>query len=167
MPDAATIPTGPGATTLANPRPIPPTTAVPQSGPITSRSRLAASVAGSLGIVGLLLAAIGIYGVTAYAVSRRTREIGIRIALGADERAVMRLILRQGLTLAGIGVAVGVAIAAAGSKLLESLLFGVRGLDPLTFGGTCLLFAAVTLIASYVPARRAMSVDPMIALRAE
>jgi len=129
--------------------------------------RLAASVAGSLGIVGLLLAAIGIYGVTAYAVSRRTREIGIRIALGADERAVMRLILRQGITLAGIGVAVGVAIAAAGSKLLESLLFGVRGLDPLTFGGACLLFAAVTLIASYVPARRALSVDPMIALRAE
>src|SRR6266542_4176811 len=127
--------------------------------------RIAASVAGSLGLVGLLLAAIGIYGVTAYAVSRRTREIGIRIALGADSRAVMRLILRQGLVLAAIGVAIGIAIAAAGSKLLESLLFGVRGLDPLTFGGACLLFAAVTLVASYVPARRAMSVDPMIALR--
>ena len=129
--------------------------------------RIAASVAGSLGFVGLLLAAIGIYGVTAYAVSRRTREIGIRIALGADSRAVMRLVLRQGLVLAGIGVTIGIAIAAVGSKLLESLLFGVRGLDPVTFGGACALFALVTLIATYVPARRAVSVDPMIALRAE
>jgi predicted permease len=129
--------------------------------------RIAASVAGSLGIVGLLLAAIGIYGVTAYAVSRRTREIGIRMALGADSRAVMRLILRQGIVLAGIGVAIGVGIAAVGSKLLESLLFGVRGLDPVTFGGACALFALVTLIATYVPAHRAASVDPMIALRTE
>lgn len=129
--------------------------------------RIAASVAGSLGVVGLLLAAIGIYGVTAYAVSRRTREIGIRIALGADGGAVMRLILRQGLVLAAIGVGIGIVIAAAGSKLLESLLFGVRGLDPVTFGGACLLFALVTLVASYVPARRAMKVDPMIALRTE
>ena len=129
--------------------------------------RIAAAVAGSLGIMGLLLAAIGIYGVTAYAVSRRTREIGIRVALGADAASVMRLILRQGLVLAGIGVAMGVAIAAAGSRLLESLLFGVRGLDPVTFGATCVLFAAVTLVASYVPARRALSVDPTIALRSE
>jgi putative ABC transport system permease protein len=129
--------------------------------------RVAASVAGTLGLVGLLLAAIGIYGVTAYAVSRRTREIGIRIALGADERAVMRLILRQGLTLAGIGVTVGLAIAAAGSKLLESLLFGVRGPDPVTFAGACVLFTVVTLIATYVPARRALAVDPVGALRAE
>ena len=129
--------------------------------------RIAASVAGSLGTLGLLLAAIGIYGVTAYAVSRRTREIGIRIALGADERTVLRLMLRQGLVLAGIGIAIGTLIAAAGSKLLESLLFGVRGLDPLAFGAACALFAAVTLVATYIPARRALSVDPMIALRAE
>ena len=129
--------------------------------------RIVASVAGTLGLVGLLLAAIGIYGVTAYAVSRRTREIGIRIALGADERAVMRLILRQGLTLAGIGVVIGIVIAAAGSKLLESLLFGVGGLDPITFSGASVLFTLVTLIATYIPARRAMSVDPISALRAE
>ena len=129
--------------------------------------RVVAAVAGTLGLVGLLLAAIGIYGVTAYAVSRRTREIGIRIALGADERAVMRLILRQGLMLAGIGVAIGIVIAAAGSKLLESLLFGVGGLDPVTFTGASVLFTLVTLVATYIPARRAISVDPLSALRAE
>ena len=129
--------------------------------------RVAASVAGTMGIVGLLLAAIGIYGVTSYAVSRRTREIGIRIALGADSGNVIRLVLRQGLALAAIGVAIGVVIAAASAKFLESLLFGIRGLDPVAFGGACLLFAVVTLIASYVPARRATTVDPMVALRNE
>jgi len=129
--------------------------------------RIVASVAGSLGIVGLVLAAIGIYGVTAYAVSRRTREIGIRVALGADEGRVLRLVLREGLILAGIGVAIGVALAALGSTLVESLLYSVRGLDPLTFLGACLLFALVTLTATYIPARRAARIDPMVALRAE
>ena len=129
--------------------------------------RIAAAVAGSLGIVGLLLCGVGIYGVTSYSVAQRTREIGIRVALGADRGSVLRLILRQGLMLAGIGTAVGVVIAAAGSTLLESLLYGIRGRDPITFGGTCLLFAMVTLIASYIPARRATTVDPMVALRAE
>jgi putative ABC transport system permease protein len=129
--------------------------------------RIAASVAGTMGIIGLLLAAIGIYGVTSYAVSRRTREIGIRIALGADHGNVIRLVLRQGLMLATVGVAIGVVIAALGSRFLESLLFGVRGLDPVTFAGACLLFGVVTLIASYVPARRATTVDPMVALRNE
>ena len=129
--------------------------------------RIAASVAGTMGIIGLLLAAIGLYGVTSYAVSRRTREIGIRIALGADSGNVIRLVLRQGLVLAAIGVAIGVVIAAAGSKFLESLLFGIRGLDPVAFGGACLLLSVVTLVASYVPARRATAVDPMVALRNE
>jgi predicted permease len=129
--------------------------------------RIVASVAGSLGIVGLVLAAIGIYGVTAYAVSRRTKEIGIRVALGADRGRVLRLVLRQGLALAGIGVAIGVVLAALGSSLLESLLYGVRGLDPLTFGAACALFAVVTLVATYIPARRAARIDPMVALRAE
>jgi ABC-type antimicrobial peptide transport system permease subunit len=127
--------------------------------------RIAAAVAGSLGLVGLLLAAIGVYGVTSYAVSRRTREIGIRVALGADQQGVLRLILRQGLTLAGIGVAIGVAIAAVGSRVLGGLLFGVPPVDPITFGGACALFAAVTLVATYIPARRATAVDPMVALR--
>jgi predicted permease len=129
--------------------------------------RVVAAIAGSLGIVGLVLAAIGIYGVTAYAVSRRTREIGIRVALGADEGRVLRLVLGQGLVLAGIGVAIGVVLAGLGSSLLESLLYGVRGLDPLTFGAASLLFAIVTLIATYIPARRAARIDPMVALRAE
>lgn len=127
--------------------------------------RMAAAVAASLGIVGLLLAAIGIYGVTSYAVSRRTREIGIRVALGADRARVLRLVLRQGLMLAAIGVIIGAGLAAAGSRLLGSLLFGVPGLDPVTFASACALFAAVTLVATYIPARRATSVDPMVALR--
>lgn len=129
--------------------------------------RIAASVAGSLGMVGLLLCAVGIYGVTSYSVAQRTREIGIRVALGADRRSVMRLVLRQGLLLAAIGTAIGVVIAGVGSTFLESLLYGIRGLDPLTFGSACTLFALVTLVASYIPARRATKVDPMVALRTE
>ena len=129
--------------------------------------RMAASVAGTLGFVGLLLCAIGIYGVTSYSVARRTREIGIRVALGADAASVVRLVLRQGVVLGAIGAAIGLIIAGAGSALLESLLYGVRGLDPVTFLGACALFAAVTLIASYIPARRATKVDPMVALRNE
>jgi ABC-type antimicrobial peptide transport system permease subunit len=133
----------------------------------TIPQRIAAAVAGSLGIVGLLLAGIGIYGVTAYAVSRRTREIGIRMALGADSAKVLRLVLRQTLAVSGIGIIAGIGLAAAGSQLLESLLLGVRGLDPFTFGGACGLFALMTLAASYVPARRAIRVNPVDALRAE
>ncbi len=129
--------------------------------------RIAASVAGTLGIVGLILCAIGIYGVTSYAVAQRTREIGIRVALGADHRSVVRLVLRQGLALAAAGTAIGLVIAGVGSTFLESLLYGVRGFDPITFGGTCLLFFAVTLVASYIPARHATRVDPLIALRSE
>jgi putative ABC transport system permease protein len=129
--------------------------------------RIAAAVAGSLGIVGLLLAAIGIYGVTSYAVSRRTHEIGIRIALGADTGTVLRLVLRQALVLTVIGVTIGVAGAAALSQLLRSLLFGVSSVDPITFGGAAALFALTALTASYLPARRATRVDPMVALRNE
>jgi predicted permease len=129
--------------------------------------RVAAAVAGSLGLVGLLLAATGIYGVTAYAVSRRTREIGIRMALGADPGQVLRLVLRQGLVLAAIGIVFGIGAGAAGSQVLQSLLFGVGTLDPLTFVGASLLFGAITVLASYIPARRAAQVDPVVALRTE
>jgi len=129
--------------------------------------RIAAAVAASLGIIVLLLAAIGIYGVTSYSVNRRTREIGIRMALGADRRAVLRLIVRQGLVLTAIGVMLGLAAGAAGSQVLGSLLFGISALDPLAFGGAALVFGAIAFAASYLPARRATRVDPMVALRAE
>jgi predicted permease len=129
--------------------------------------RIAAAVAGSLGLVGLLLAAMGIYGVTAYAVSRWTHEIGIRIALGADGASVLRLVLRQALVLTAIGVTIGLAGAAAVAQLLRSLLFGVSSVDPVAFVGAALLFGATALVASYLPARRATRVDPMVALRNE
>jgi predicted permease len=129
--------------------------------------RIAAAVAGTLGVVGLLLAAIGIYGVASYTVSRRTREIGIRLALGADRGSVLRLILRQGLILTAIGVTIGLACGAAASQLLRSLLFGVSVLDPLTFAGAPLLFVVIALAATYLPGRRATRMDPMVALRAE
>jgi putative ABC transport system permease protein len=129
--------------------------------------RIAGALAASLGVVVLLLAAIGIYGVTSYSVHRRTREIGIRMALGADRAAVMRLVVRQGVVLTATGVALGLAAAAVGAQLIRSLLFGVSALDPVAFAGAALLFAVVSLAASYIPARRAMRVDPMTALRAE
>ncbi|HJR59659.1 MAG TPA: ABC transporter permease [Vicinamibacterales bacterium] len=133
----------------------------------TIPQRIAAAIAGTLGLVGLLLAAIGIYGVTSYAVSRRTREIGIRVALGADSRDVMRLMLKQGAVLAGIGIVIGLCLAAAGAQVIRSLLFGVSGVDPMTFGGASAIFTVVALVATYLPARRALSVDPMAALRNE
>jgi predicted permease len=127
--------------------------------------RIAAAVSGSLGAVGLLLAAIGIYGVTAYMVSNRTREIGIRIALGAERSDAVRMVLRQGMSLTLVGAAIGLALAAAASRLLGSLLFGVAPADPLAYGGSALLVALVGLVACYVPARRATEIDPMEALR--
>ena len=129
--------------------------------------RIAAAVAASLGVVVLLLAAIGIYGVTSYSVHRRTREIGIRMALGADRRSVLGLVIRQGVVLTGSGIAIGLVLGAAGAQVLRSLLFGVSALDPVAFGGAALLFGIVSIAASYLPARRATHVDPMRALRAE
>jgi predicted permease len=129
--------------------------------------RIAAAVAGSLGVVVLLLAAVGIYGVTSYAVSRRTREIGVRMALGADRKIVVRLVLRQGLALTAIGVVIGLVAGAAGAQVLRSLLFGISALDRVAFSGAALLFGLVSLAASYLPARRAARVDPMVALRSE
>ena len=129
--------------------------------------RVAASVAGSLGLVGLLLASMGIYGVTAYMVARRTREIGIRVALGAQRGDVVRMVLRQGMRLAAVGVAIGLVLAAAGSRLLATLLFGVPPIDPVTFIGSTLLFVAIGLAACLVPARRATRINAMEALRYE
>ena len=129
--------------------------------------RITASVAGSLGIVGLLLAAIGIYGVTAYAVARRTREIGIRIALGARPADIVRMVLREGVLLTLVGAAAGLVIAAAISQVLAGFLFGIPPIDPVTFTGTTVLFAATGLGACYVPVRRATRIDPTQALRYE
>ena len=129
--------------------------------------RIAAAVAGSLGVLGLLLAAIGIYGVTAYMVTSRTREIGIRIALGAQRLSVVGMVLRQGMVLTLTGAAVGLVLAAAASRLLGSLLFGVNATDPVTFVGAALLFVAIGLAACFTPARRATEIDAMEALRYE
>ncbi len=127
--------------------------------------RLAAAVAGTLGIVVLLLAAIGVHGVTSYTASRRTHEIGIRMALGANRADVLRMILQQGLVLTATGVGIGLVAAATGARVLRSLLFGVSTLDVVSFAGSAAVLALVALVASYLPARRATRVDPMLALR--
>lgn len=129
--------------------------------------RVALWVAASLGGVALLLALLGIYGVTAYGVAQRTREIGIRIALGSSRREVLALVLAQGLWLGGIGVAVGVAGVLIATRLLESLLYGVPGTDPIAVGTAAALLLLAALLASWIPARRAARVDPMVALRME
>ncbi|HSA56400.1 MAG TPA: ABC transporter permease [Gemmatimonadaceae bacterium] len=129
--------------------------------------RIALIIAGSLGAVALLLAVLGIYGVTAYGVARRTREIGIRIALGSPRVRVQRLVLRQGVVLAGIGVTLGLVAALAVARLLESLLYGVPGTDPLALGGAAVVLVLAALAASWIPARRAARVDPVVALRTE
>jgi predicted permease len=138
-----------------------------QTGPVVLQLRIAALVSGSVGLVGLLLASIGIYGVTAYAISRRTREIGIRMTLGAQRADVVRMVLRQGMSLVAIGAGLGLLLAAIASRVLARLLFGLPPLDPVTFGGATLLFAAIGLAACYVPIRRATRISPVEALRYE
>ena len=122
---------------------------------------------GFFGITALLLATAGVFGVMAYSVSRRTREIGVRVALGASSRDVLGMVLGQGLRTVFIGVAIGIAGSLALTRAVKSLLFGVTATDPLTFGGVTLLLVGTALLACYVPARRAARVDPMVALRSE
>jgi ABC-type antimicrobial peptide transport system permease subunit len=122
---------------------------------------------GFFGIIALLLATAGVFGVMAYSVSRRTREIGVRVALGAGSGDVLRMVLSQGLRTIFIGVAVGVAGALALTRTVESLLFGVTPTDPLTFASVTLLLVAAALLACFIPARRATKVDPIVALRYE
>jgi ABC-type antimicrobial peptide transport system permease subunit len=115
----------------------------------------------------LALAAVGIYGLMAYLVGQSTKEIGIRMALGATTRSVLGLVLRQGLSLALSGAALGLTAAVALARLMESLLFGVGGKDPVTFAAVALLLTGVAFVATYLPARRAAGTDPMASLRAE
>jgi putative ABC transport system permease protein len=115
----------------------------------------------------LLLAAVGIYGLVSFSVSQRTSEMGVRLALGASPRQIGTLVLRQGLGLAALGVVIGVAAAAGGARLLASLLYETSATDPTVYGGLALLLLTIAALACYVPARRAMGVDPMRALRAD
>ncbi len=122
---------------------------------------------GFFGITALLLATVGVFGVMAYSVSRRTREIGVRIALGAESGDILKMILGQGLRTIFIGVAIGIIGSLVLTRTVESLLFGVTATDPLTFGSVTLLLVGTALLACYIPARRATKVDPMVALRYE
>ncbi|HEX2059956.1 MAG TPA: ABC transporter permease, partial [Thermoanaerobaculia bacterium] len=132
-----------------------------------ARPRFNATMLTLFAALGLLLASIGIYGVLSYSVAQRTQEMGIRMALGADPRDVLRLVVRDGVSVTAIGIAAGVAIALPATRVLASLLYGVEASDPMVFAVVAAALAAVALAASYVPARRATRVDPMIALRAE
>ena len=145
-------------------------TQVQQADQTLSMERMFAKLLTLFGLIAQQLAAIGLYGVMAYAVSQRTHEIGIRMALGADRRRVLAMVVREGMTLTVIGIVIGLAGAYALMKYLETLtelLFGVQPRDPWTFAVIALLLGAVALVACLVPARRATRVDPLTALRYE
>ena len=129
--------------------------------------RLVARLSSLFGLLGLLLACIGLYGLLSYEVARRTREIGIRAALGAQRRDVLRMVVKQGLVLVVFGSTAGIIASLAATRFLQSLLFGVRPTDPWTFAAVCALLIFVGMLACYIPARRATRVDPMVALRYE
>jgi predicted permease len=129
--------------------------------------RLGALFGGAMGLLGLALALVGVYGVVSYAASQRTQEIGVRMALGADRAEILRLVLGRGLVLVGVGVAIGIAAALSVSHMVTNMLFGISPVDPVTFIGVPLLLAAMALLASYVPAFRATRIDPALALRGE
>jgi predicted permease len=129
--------------------------------------RLAAGVAGAFGVVGLLLAAIGIYGITAYNVTQRTREIGVRVALGAERFDVLRLVIGQAMRMSVAGAAIGLLLAGGATRLLVSFLYGVKPLDPVSFGAGAALFCGLAFAASWLPARRAAALNPVEALRTD
>ena len=132
-----------------------------------TRQRFYAILLGTFAAIAAVLGAIGIYGVLAYAVGQRTQEIGIRMALGAERGAVLRLVLRRGVILAAIGIGLGLAGAAGLTRYLSGMLYDLTPLDPATYVAVAGLFATVALVASYLPARRAAKVDPLVAIRCE
>ena len=129
--------------------------------------RFATRVFGAFALVALFLSALGLYGLLAYSVTSRTREIGVRVALGAQPKHVGHLVLREGLGLTLTGIALGLAVAWAGTRLLESLLYGVKATDGLTFAAVAGLLLVVAVLACGLPLRRALGVDPAVALRHE
>lgn len=130
-------------------------------------ARLGAMLVGAFGVLGLVLASVGVYGVVSYSVSQRTQEIGIRTAMGAQRGNVLRLILRQGMTMALIGSGIGIVLSLGVFRALGTVLYGVRAFDPVTLSSVSLLLVAVAFVASYIPALRATHVDPVVALRDE
>jgi putative ABC transport system permease protein len=130
-------------------------------------ARVAAYTLGGFGLLALALAGVGVYGVVSYSVAQRTREIGVRVALGARARDVMRLVIGEGLSVIGLGLGLGLALAFAAARLFAGFLYGVGAADPVTFVGVPALLGAIALAAGYLPARRATKVDPMVALRHE
>jgi ABC-type antimicrobial peptide transport system permease subunit len=135
--------------------------------PATAARRFSIQLVGGFASIALLLAAIGIYGVMAYLVNQRTREIGIRVALGARPASVVRLVVSYALGLAAGGVLLGIAAAAFLTRLIAGMLFGVSPSDPWTFAAIALVLLGTALVATFTPARRAARVDPMVALRAD
>ena len=129
--------------------------------------RFGAQITAVMGILGLILAVVGIYSVVSYAAAQRTQEIGIRIAMGASPRDILEMVLRQGLSVVGIGLALGLVIALAGTRMMSSFFMGIKPTDPLTFTVVVLLLTAIALFACWIPARRATRIDPLIALRHE
>jgi putative ABC transport system permease protein len=130
-------------------------------------ARMGAALLGLFGLLALILASVGIYGVLSYSVTQRTSEIGIRMALGAQSQQVLKLVLRQGMLLAAVGVLVGLAAALPVTRFASTLLYGVSVWDPVTYISITLLLMAVAFLACYVPARRATRIDPLVALRFE